>query len=138
MTSPARSQELQLAADYESLRALGAWLEGLVPSSCAEDSLLPRLELAVHEVCANVVDHAYRSAAGVIDLAGIATEDKIVVTVRDSGAPFDAALVRRPAPDAPQVRGYGLMIIEQLVDDIAYERRDEANLWTLSVNLTAP
>ena len=37
----------------------------------------------------------------------------------------------RPEPGVPHIRGYGLVIVEKLVDELGYVRRDDTNIWSL-------
>ena len=54
---PAR---LTMSADALSVRKLGPWLsEALAPTGAEATDLHGKMELAVHEVCMNIVDHAY-------------------------------------------------------------------------------
>jgi serine/threonine-protein kinase RsbW len=133
------------------VRRLRPWLEAVVACGNGDRAeLLGRIELALHELCVNVIDHAYgrTERAGTAGTsAGAAPPDIVVelwngvsgVHVRtvDRGRPFDAAAVRSPQPDEPQVHGYGLMIIEQLVDDLRYERRGDRNVWCATVRCPA-
>jgi serine/threonine-protein kinase RsbW len=124
---------LRLPADLLALRDLGPWLRGLLDPAGAGE-LHGRLELALHEVCVNVVQHAYGEAGGTIDVSGRAGPGSVELTVTDCGAAFDAAAVTAPRPGVPQERGYGLGIVEQLVDELTYIREGEGrNRWVLRV-----
>ena len=117
---------LQLDADYLSLRAIGPWLAG-VAGPAAE---LGAVELAVHELGANCIDHA-QPVDGKITLDGTMDGDVLIIHVRDRGKEFDRSGVKSPDPDVPQVRGYGLMILEQIAEDVQYNRTDDTNVWVL-------
>lgn len=126
---------LCLDATYESAREIGPWLERRLDD--LESMLCSRrgeLELAVHEVAINIVDHAFGAdAAGrtysiTLDEAG--STQAVTVQFRDDGAAFETATA--PNLDEPQVRGYGLFIAEQLTSSLSYERVDETNIWTLT------
>ena len=127
---------LVIAADTASVRELSGWLSGLLMQTGAEAAALQaRMELAVHEVCMNIVDHAYGAhhVPGPDDLTidGAVDADAVRVQVRDQGVGFDAAAITKPQPGLPQIRGYGLVIVEKLVDDLGYMRRDHTNIWSL-------
>src|SRR3954447_19982093 len=62
---PARASDarLYLGVDLAALRGLRPWLEtAVVVGEEARDSLMGRLELATHELCVNIVEHAYGDA----------------------------------------------------------------------------
>lgn len=125
---------LRLAADLEALRALGPWLHDLLDEGGAGE-LHGRLELALHEICVNVVQHAYAGLPGTIQLAGRVGPGEVELSVVDGGAAFDAAGVRVPVPTVPQEHGYGLEIVKQLVNELSYSREQEGrNRWVLRVD----
>jgi anti-sigma regulatory factor (Ser/Thr protein kinase) len=132
-------EHLQLLADFESLRGLGPWLDVVLLPVADEITPSPkgRLELALHELCTNVVDHAYEHAPGTISIDSTLVGHRLAVTLADTGRPFAGDTVVAPDPDEPQVRGYGLMILEQLTDGMTYERAGDRNVWHLVFDLTS-
>lgn len=124
---------LDLAGDHEAARQIGPWLrEGLARVAASHLDRIGEIELAVHEMAINIVDHALAGAPDV-DRYSISLRDcegDLVVRFLDTGLPVDE-LPAAPDPDHPQVRGYGLMIIEQLASSVQYERVDGHNRWTL-------
>lgn len=140
MTAPAPSVDLIIVLSTESVRDIGPWLRtaltGLPPAEA--DRLHSRLELAVHEVAMNILDHAGLPTTATIRFSADVAEAFVSVTVTDSGKPFDPAGIRPPVPGVPQERGYGLLIVHKLVDDLDYRRVDDHNLWTLRVSRTRP
>lgn len=124
------SARLQLDANYLSLRKIGPWLAGVV----GHGADLGAIELAVHELAANCIDHAQPSD-GKISLEGAKAADVLVIHVRDRGKEFDPTGVKSPDPAVPQVRGYGLMILEQVAEEVRYSRVDDTNVWVLRFRL---
>jgi serine/threonine-protein kinase RsbW len=127
---------LAIEANPLAVRDIGPWLRSLLAdlSSQESDAVLSRLELAVHEVCMNVVDHAGLPAGSSLDLRGSVDADRIRVEIHDDGRTFDPGGVREPIPGVPQVRGYGLMIVRQLVDSVDYFREGGHNSWVLQLH----
>lgn len=126
--------ELRLEATYLALRDIGPWLESLLAGQNIDQ--LGAIELGVHELATNSVDHAQPSD-GVLTLSGSVEGGHLRIVMRDRGIEFDAAKVTAPHPDRPQVRGYGLMILEQLADELVYERQGEFNVWNATFPLEA-
>lgn len=118
--------ELRLEANYLALRDIGPWLADLLVGH--DSSLLGSIELGVHELAANSVDHA-ESPDGAFVLFGHVENDVLTIELVDRGVPFAAAEVAVPDPDLPQVGGYGLMILEQLATELHYVRIDDRNEW---------
>lgn len=141
-TSPKSTAVATLAIDANPLavRDIGPWLRGLMATlpSAESDALLSRLELAVHEVCMNVVDHAGLPAGSSLDLVGTVDDEQVRIEIHDDGSPFDPSGVPEPVPGFAQVRGYGLMIVRQLVDTVDYAREGGHNTWVLQLRRAGP
>jgi anti-sigma regulatory factor (Ser/Thr protein kinase) len=81
----------------------------------------------------NIVDHAYRGAEGEILIAAWVSGTEIRIETRDHGAEFVEESVVAPRPGVPQIRGYGLFLIEKLVDSTDYQRQPNENVWTMTI-----
>ncbi len=97
-------------------------------------------ELAVSEVLTNIVQHAYvvqhahpHLAPGRIQGCLLAYPDEVVLDVWDAGVPFKGELATRLLhhEEIPPEEGYGLYLVQQSVDHIAYRRVMERNWWQL-------
>jgi len=125
---------LKVAADLRSIRDIGPWLR----AQSDDEDLCGRLELALQELAANIVRHGYGTADDDIGPVGAIlaewrpSADTVKIVVTDWAPPYRPAPDRQAQPGVPQVHGYGLMIIEQLVDDFSHERFDDRNIWTLT------
>lgn len=87
-----------------------------------DDEAAGELELALTEALANVIEHAYRDApGGPIELGVQGGERGLVVTVRDWGHHADPATFRRRDLDDPGDGGYGVFLMEELVDEMHRE-----------------
>ncbi len=138
--SSAAATTLSIDANPLAVRDIGPWLRELLTATTPAEAevLVARLELAVHEVCMNVVDHAGLPAGSSLELVGSVDDDRVRVEIHDDGSPFDPSGVPEPVPGVPQVRGYGLMIVRQLVDTVDYRRTDGHNTWVLELHRTPP
>ncbi|HSP53461.1 MAG TPA: ATP-binding protein [Cryobacterium sp.] len=138
---PAERDELAIEGDSLSVRKIGPWLrdrldDGLPADEASE--IASRLELAVHEVAMNMVDHARLPASALLRFRATVTDTVVEISVTDPGEPFDPGTEKAPTAGTPQERGYGLMIVRRLVDHLGYTRLDAGNRWTLRVNRTSP
>jgi anti-sigma regulatory factor (Ser/Thr protein kinase) len=96
--------------------------------------LVASVQLAVQEIGANVVKHAYAGRAdGRIAGAFTLTAEprSLVVELYDTGRSFDPAAV--PAPDLAAVAegGYGLFLVRNLMDEAHYQAEARGNRWRL-------
>lgn len=128
---------LLLTPTYEGARLLGPWLTQRLEEPDAINFAERRgeIELAVHEIVTNVIDHALANTASEvapIEVQASVHNGRLAVTTSDTGAAFDEASYAAPTDGAPQVHGYGLMIVEQLAESCEYSRceRRGSNTWT--------
>jgi anti-sigma regulatory factor (Ser/Thr protein kinase) len=86
-------------------RVVRRWLQ----DRCAGSEQLADITIAVNEACANSIEHAYSPGPAAFELEASASDDEIVITVRDSGS--------WRAPRGKD-RGRGLAIIEAAMDAV--------------------
>ena len=119
--------DLELDANHLALREIGPWLRTLLADGQRSDSpQVGVIELAIHELATNSVDHA-ASVDGRLTLSASIVGEQLHIRLLDKGKPFQPEAVEKPSE--PQVRGYGMMIIEQVCESLSCERVDDANVW---------
>ncbi len=124
------SEPLRVDANFEAIRAAGPWLRSVLEPLGPErsDALAGSIELAVHEMATNSIDHGQSS---VIDLHATLTDKSLAIVLTDDGDPFEGNDSPAQHPEEPQVRGYGLVIVEALTESVTYERQTAGNKWTM-------
>jgi serine/threonine-protein kinase RsbW len=132
---------LDLPARYQYLNVLGSCITEMlssVPDLPDSTDMAASVGLAVHEICTNVIDHAYEHNEECrinITLTVTAPPRSLIVNVVDSGLPFNPAAARPPDLLEPQEHGYGLFIAHSFLDVVDYERLSETNRWHLVKHL---
>ena len=90
-----------------------------------------RFQVALDEILSNIVRHGYKHAAGTIALTFAHDGRAVSVEVVDSGPAFDPRQAPPPDTSSPlesrRPGGLGIVLAEELLDELAYERRDEHN-----------
>ncbi len=128
---------LQIEPTALAVRAIGGWLHDAAAhvDPAAAAALLSRAELAVHEACMNVIDHAELPSGSSLTLDLELTYGALTVRVSDPGDPFDLDAVPVPDPQALEPRGYGVKIIRGLVSELSYRRVGSTNELTLRFDI---
>lgn len=132
---------LEFPADHRYLNVVSACIaevlervEGLPGSPV----IINNLQLAVHEACANIVRHAYAGCAdGRIKTKLTLQGDprRLIIDLHDTGQSFDPNQVPKPNIGTPQEHGYGLFLMETLLDEVEYDSVMGQNHWRLVKNL---
>lgn len=81
------------------------------------------LQLAIHEACTNVIEHAHGGdASAQVKLSFALGDDCLEIDVYDWGKGFDLTLVANHEPETLHERGYGLAIIKGVMNEVSYVR----------------
>jgi len=105
------------------MRDVGRWLERLVLEAEFAPEDARSLAVAFGETCANVHRHAYGgSSDGRVEIRVAIDDERVVVTVTHEGAPFDPTAYEPPDLKRPSEAGYGVYLIQSLVDAVSFER----------------
>ena len=141
MNESARDGALELSL-VNDLREIGAAAEK-IDAFCKARSLSPQIAYAVNlsidEILTNTISYGYDDEAEHrIDLTLRQEGDTLVVVIVDDGRAFDSSLEREPNVDATleerALGGLGLFLVQQMMDDVDYQRRDALNVITLRKN----
>lgn len=121
--------ELTIRAEHIELRQFRPWLDG--EAEHIDPTTIGRIELCVLELAANVIDH---SGAEQLLIRLTDNPSHLVVELLDSGNPLAPAALTDLEPH-PRIRGYGMMIAEQLASELTYERQSSLNVWRATFDL---
>lgn len=135
--------QLDLPATFKYLNVLGACLGEMLArageAGCDERTVY-NIQLAVHEVCTNIVEHAYvGQAAGRIQISMTLHPAHFVVELHDTAQKTfklpDNIDLDDVDLDNLTERSRGLMLIQQLMDHVEYRPQPGNNQWRLVKNL---
>jgi serine/threonine-protein kinase RsbW len=132
---------IDLPSDHKYLSVLGVTLAEIlykVEDLSQPEQTVYEIQLAVQEVCANIVNHAYANFEGgriqaIIELAK--DPRRVVIELSDTGVAFNFDASVAPDLDEPHEGGYGLYLIDQVMDKVSYEALASGNIWTLTKHI---
>jgi sigma-B regulation protein RsbU (phosphoserine phosphatase) len=100
-----------------------------------------KVELALVEICTNVMRYAYPDAGGDLTVIVWDQDDNFFLEVRDSGIPFDPRKIKKPRlkdlVSQEQKGGLGIFLARRLMDGFSYRREDGENIVTMFKKLAS-
>lgn len=101
-----------------------------------DDKIKETLQLAVDEVCSNLILHGYKGKEkGEIILSVLLRKGEVELLVEDSGQAFDPEKSESPYLgdniDKRSIGGLGIYMVKEMVDEMNYESRDGSNFLKL-------
>jgi serine/threonine-protein kinase RsbW len=138
---PSEVIRLDLPATHKHLNILSACIAELlvrIEAINEREAVIYNLQLAAHEACANIIDHAYdnqveRRIAIMLTLA--APPRRLIIDLYDTGCSFDIASVPEPNLNEAHDHGYGLFLMRSLMDEVSYISQPDGNHWSLVKHL---
>ena len=119
MTGP---EILSVDSRLDAIDAARRWVAERVRSVGATDETIGEIELALTEALANVIEHGYEGDETQKIEVGVAVEgDRLRISVRDWGRQADPTAFEQRDLDDPGEGGYGVFLMEQLMDDVTRE-----------------
>jgi serine/threonine-protein kinase RsbW len=123
-------------ATFGDVRTIDTTIVDLLTRANADEFTIYNVQLAAHEVCTNIVEHAYAgrddgTIAVTLRLAR-APHRAIQIELRDRGRAFDPDAIPAPDLDKPQEGGYGLFLAKALLDELIYLQDADENVWRLN------
>lgn len=116
--------ELTIASRLENLSVIADFLATSMTQLDIRKGIY-EVQLAVDEACTNIIHHAYSSERGTITISCELQDKDLVITIRDSGSPFDPSAV--PPPDLRtnleerRVGGLGIHLMRNIMDEVSYD-----------------
>jgi serine/threonine-protein kinase RsbW len=129
---PARHLYLRLLSDC--IAELLKLVDGIVDA----ETMVYNIQLAAHESCTNIINHAYGgNDQGRIEIALTLDfeQPQLEIELHDTGLPFDWNTYNSPDLSEAQIHGYGLFIMQNLMDKVSYTSLPGRNRWHLVKNL---
>jgi anti-sigma regulatory factor (Ser/Thr protein kinase) len=131
--SAAASGRFTMSSEAQQLARLREWLRAELGRLGVDRKTGAALVLAVGELCANSIEHAYEGRGGQpihVSIRGL--EDRLEIEVEDFGRAFDASRYVEPDLDALPDHGLGVHLVRRISDAVSIDvRRERGTRWTL-------
>jgi serine/threonine-protein kinase RsbW len=118
---------LQVPSNTGNLAMIRDFVNGIGVRAGMSAAEIAKLELAVDEACANVIEHAYGPAQTTKEVSIRATfdEDAVQIFVVDTGTGFDPSGIQQMGLEelvaGRKSGGLGMRLIKMFMDEVHYE-----------------
>lgn len=132
---------LTLSNHIEDIPTLAEFVDTVCEELGLDPALNFNLNLVLEEAVSNVMLYAYpQNEDHTISLKAKTEGDVLAFELSDQGKEFD------PISEAPevdttlsveerQIGGLGIFLIQQIMDEVSYERKDDSNILTMKKKL---
>ena len=117
---------LQIPSSTENLALIREFVTTVGAQAGLSENEIAKLELAVDEACANVIEHAYgHDASKEVTVNASFDGDAIIFKIIDSGKGFDPTQIKQEELETLIAKrkdgGLGMRLIKTLMDEVQYE-----------------
>ena len=117
---------LQVPSSTENLALIREFVTTVGAQAGLEENEVAKLELAVDEACANVIEHAYgHDATKEVTVNANFDGDSITFVIVDAGKGFDPGQIKQEELESLIAKrkdgGLGMRLIKTLMDEVQYE-----------------
>ena len=126
MDSMERTFQLHVPSSTENLSMIRDFVGSIGERAGFTKGEKVKLELAVDEACANVIEHAYGSDSTCeVTVKATIDSDAVQIRIVDTGRGFDPTTVTEPDVDSlirqGKSGGLGMRLMRTLMDEVHYE-----------------
>jgi serine/threonine-protein kinase RsbW len=126
MTALENTFTLDVPSSTQNLALIREFVTRIGTQAGLDEADVAKLELAVDEACANVIEHAYgEDSTKQVMIRAIFDEDTLRIHVIDTGRGFDPADVQQQNVKELMAKGrtggLGMRLIRTLMDEVHYE-----------------
>lgn len=126
---------LKIASDLAELDKMRTFLKKSLEGLSVSDKDYFKIELALLEICVNIIRYAYPNDKGEIFLKIWLDEGKMFLEIRDWGVPFDPRGLEEPDIQdiirSEKKGGLGVFLFRKLMDGFEYKREKDQNVLTI-------
>jgi len=126
MESVERTFQLHVPSSTENLSMIRDFVGGIGQRAGFNEADVAKLELAVDEACANVIEHAYGSeATHEVTVKARLDAECVQIEIVDTGCCFDPRQIEQVTLDEliskRKSGGLGMRLIQSLMDEVQYQ-----------------
>ncbi|MCR4410271.1 MAG: ATP-binding protein [Candidatus Saccharicenans sp.] len=131
---------IEVASELGEIEAIKNFLKKNLQALPVTDEEHFQIELALIEICLNIIHYAYPENRGTIQVKFWTEGPQVFLEIRDKGVPFDPS--QSPTPDIEDLirkrkkGGLGIYLSRELMDGFAYRRDGDQNILLMHKKLS--
>jgi anti-sigma regulatory factor (Ser/Thr protein kinase) len=128
-------EEIRISADLEAAEKVRIFVKDVLDRYVLSEEERFKAELSLHEICINIVLHAYPGKKGDLNVRTWPCGDRVYFEFADTGVAFDPCQAAPPDLKAKlksgRRGGYGIFLYRTLLDGFEYRREAGKNILTV-------
>ena len=124
---------MEVPTDLADLEHVSGWLDEIWQAHDLPFEIQAQLNTSVEEILSNVIRHG--GASQPIQVQVAVRPENISIEILDRGVPFDPLNQTEPDVNLPleqrRAGGLGIFMVKRMMDQTSYERRQDANCFTM-------
>ena len=123
---------IEMPTRLRAIDEVREWASRHVGEAGLDEEVAFAVEIALAEALANVVLHSFGGEPHhVVPVTLDIDQHEARITIRDRGEPFDPRPYRRPNLDEASAGGYGVYLIDKVMDEVIREPTNDGTVITL-------
>ena len=132
--------QLVIDAELSEIEKVNRELDGFAKEHEVPGSIIQKLKIAIDELVNNIISYGFdESDDHSIEFSFICSGGQLVVEIIDEGVPFNVFDAAKPdttlSIEEREIGGLGVLLVNELIDEVAYQRRNNTNVVRLTMNL---
>lgn len=127
---------LKVKSELSELKKVRAFLKEALEGRDVSEKNYYIMDLALVEVCINIIKYAYPKNKGTIYLQSWIEKNKVFFEIKDDGIPFDPRSIKKPdiseIIEKEKKGGLGVFLIRSLMNSVEYHRKKDQNVLLMS------
>lgn len=124
--------QIKLKSDTKNLEVIADFIKDILKKKNIDQEIIKEILISVDEAATNIVNHSYKGRKdGDIKVVLYILEDKIVVSIFDSGVTFEPDKVPLPVFTKNIAKralgGLGVFLMNQFMDEVTFHFKGRSN-----------
>jgi len=127
-------------AELSEIERINHRLDDFAKEHEVSNGIIQKLKIAIDELVTNIISHGFVDGDDQsIEISFDCSDKQLIVEIIDEGVPFNVFEAAKPdttlSIEDREIGGLGTLLVNELIDEVAYQRRNNTNVVSLTMNL---